>query len=217
MKRILIVFMWLICFFILAGCSQKQAYITCTSCGTKVIEESKYCSECGKIIAESQEEPVDYTVLDSGICNSNVSWEIRSDGTLYVFGNGTIPNYENREIDGEIAPWKASAVCSEITDVLISDEITGIGEHAFYNMSLSSITFGHNVITYNYELGSSYSVKTAYIPTTMKDIRQFLIDTSSQYMTIYYEGTEEEWQEKIMSNFYGDKYSNYDIYYNCEY
>jgi len=215
MKRILIVFMGLL---LLVGCSQNQSYATCTFCGKQVAEDSKYCSECGGSISEPQEQSVDYTILDSGICNSNVSWEIRSDGTLYIFGNGTIPNYESREVDGEIAPWRASVVCSEITDVLISDGITGVGEEVFRGLSLSSIIFGHDVIAYDWSTNRNYYVETAYIPSSMKDIRSFLIDSDSGYpMTIYYEGTEEEWQVKIKSNIYGDEYSNYDIYYNYEY
>lgn len=135
---------------------------------------------------------------------------------MYIFGTGTIPNYERFEVNGEIAPWRASPVRSQITDVLIGDKIYGVGEDAFYNMSLSSITFGHNVITYDYTSGSSYTVKTAYIPTTMKDIRKFLSDVSGQHMTIYYEGTHEEWCEKIMSHIYGE-YDDCDIHYDSEY
>ena len=213
MKRILIVFMGLL---LLVGCSQNQSYATCTFCGEQVTEDSKYCSECGRGISEPQEQSVDYTILDSGICNSNVSWEIRSDGTLYIFGNGTIPNYESREVDGEIAPWRASVVCSEITDVLISDGITGVGEEAFRGLSLTSIIFGHNVIAYDYCLNGTYYVKTAYIPSSMKDIRSFLTDSDFGYpMTIYYEGTEEEWNSRIRD--YMGEYNDYTVYYNSDF
>ena len=211
------------------GCSnnnnQKPNLETCYNCGDQYISNSNFCSKCGADLESHRIDNgndsntnihVDYTILDSGICNSNISWEIRSDGTLYIFGTGAIPNYERFEVNGQIAPWKATAVCSEITDVLIGDGITGVGEDAFYNMWLSSITFGHNVIAYDYTGGSSYFVKTAYIPATMKDIRLFLTDTATQNMTIYYEGTQEEWQTKTMAHFYGE-YNNYDIHYNYEY
>ena len=216
-KRILIVGLGLLLlvFFI-----QNLSYTTCTYCGERIAKKATYCSECGKSFSEIQEQSADYTILDSGICNSNVSWEIRSDGTLYIFGNGTIPNYENFEVDGEIAPWRASAVCSEITDVIISDGITGVGKYAFFRLSLSSIKFGHDVITYNFE--GDFHVETAYIPSSMKDIYDFLSDCDYKaLMTIYYEGTEDEWEAISESNTYESylfaKYCDCDIYYNYEY
>lgn len=159
----------------------------------------------------------DYKILDSGRCNDNVSWEIRSNGTLYIHGNGTVPSYKSRGVDGEIAPWRASAVHSEITDVIVSDGITGFGEQAFYGMNLSSIYFGHDVITYDYAVGGSMAVKTVYIPSAMKEIDLFLVDSyhSGYQMTIYYEGTKAEW-DAIVKDSQG-KYSDYIINFNFEY
>lgn len=166
---------------------------------------------------ETTEPKDDYKILDSGRCNENVAWEIRSNGTLYIYGNGTVPNYRSRSIDGDIAPWRASAVHSEITDVIVSDGITGFGEQAFYGMNLSSIYFGHDVITYDYAVGGSMAVKTVYIPSAMKDIDLFLVDSyhSGYQMTIYYEGTEAEWNA-IVKDTQG-KYGNYIINFNFEY
>ena len=159
----------------------------------------------------------DYKILDSGRCNENVAWEIRSNGVLYIHGNGTVPNYKSREVDGDIAPWRASAVHSEITDVIVSDGITGFGEQAFYGLNLSSIYFGHDVITYDYAVGGSMAAKTAYIPSAMKKFRPFLADSYHEgyQMTIYYEGTKEEWNA-IVKDLEG-KYSNYIINFNFEY
>lgn len=159
----------------------------------------------------------DYKILDAGRCNENVAWEIRSNGTLYIYGNGTVPNYESRGDDDEIAPWRASAVRSEITDVVISDGITGFGEQAFYGMNLSSIYFGHDVITYDYAVGGSMAVKTVYIPSAMKDVRLFLADSYHEgyQMKIYYEGSKEEWDSLIGDR--KEKYSNYIVNFNFEY
>ena len=162
-------------------------------------------------------DDTNYSILDMGACNGNVYWEIRSNGVLYIDGEGTIPSYENREVDGEIAPWRKSALVSEITDVVIGDGITGIGECAFYNMKLKSISFGHNVITY---IGNDYvSVYTAYIPASMKDVENFLGATYSSWVpvtiTIYYEGTEEQWQSVMGYQGYND--NTYVMHYNYNY
>lgn len=167
-------------------------------------------------ISTTTEPDDNYKILDSGRCNENVAWEIRSNGTLYIYGNGTVPNYKSRGVDGDIAPWRASAVHSEITDVLVSDGITGFGEQAFYGMNLTSIYFGHDVITYDYAVGGSMAVKTVYIPSAMKDIRLFLADSYHQgyQMTIYYEGSKSEWDAIVKDD---GKYSNYVINFNFEY
>ena len=88
---------------------------------------------------------------------------------------------------------------------------------SLFRLSLSSIKFGHDVITYGWKTSNEYYVETAYIPSSMKDIRAFLISCDSKAsMTIYYEGTEDEWDVNSKSNIYG-KYRDCDIFYNYEY
>lgn len=162
-------------------------------------------------------DDTDYSILDMGACNGNIYWEIRSNGVLYIYGMGAIPNYEAREVDGEIAPWRESSVSSQITDVVVEDGITGVGECAFYNMKLKSIGFGHDVVTY---IGNDYvSVYTAYIPSSMQDVDNFLGATYSSWgpvtITIYYEGTEEEWQSVMGYQGYND--NTYVMHYNYNY
>jgi len=204
--------------FALPGCGRSESYNICSFCGEQILESARFCSQCGEEVYEA-DKSVDYSVLDLGDCNANVSWEIRSNGTLYVYGRGTIPNYEGYESDGEIAPWRASAVCSEIKDVLIGDGITGIGENAFNDLSLESINFGHSVITYEH-ICNAYYAKTAYIPATMKDIMPFLYDANSSYVSvnieIYYEGSHEEWLSKTEKR-YLNEHNNIVIHYDCEY
>jgi len=224
MKRFLLLFTLLLSACLLSACG-KEAEQVCHACNEMCSESASFCPNCGAIMnidlpIEDQayeEEIVDYTILDSGYCNQNVSWEIRSDGTLYIDGNGTVPMYESREVDGEIAPWRDSAVCSEITDVVISDKVTGVGEHAFHKMRLSSICFGHNVIAYDWSSSGSIAVGTVYIPLSMKDIEDFLTDSwhDGSNMTVYYEGAKEDW-DRIVDDSKG-WFSNYDIHYNYEY
>lgn len=205
----------------------KNCSFTVIDCGSTFNQifdlEGKLNNESSKLSANdfpsssnATVQDDDYKILDSGRCNDNVAWEIRSNGTLYIYGNGTVPNYERRGTDKEIAPWRASAVHSEISDVLISDGITGFGEQAFYGMNLSSIYFGHDVITYDYAVGGSMAVKTVYIPSAMKDIRLFLADSYHEgyQMKIYYEGTQAEWDAIVKDD---GKYSSYIINFNFEY
>lgn len=224
MKRFLLLFISILSTCLLFACG-KEADQICYACNEICSESASFCPNCGanmnieppKEEQVYEEEKVDYTILDSGYCNQNVSWEIRSDGTLYINGNGTVPNYELYGDDGEIAPWRASAVCSEITDVIIGDGVTGVGEKAFVRMRLSSICFGHNVIAYDWSSSGDITVDTVYIPSSMKDIEDFLTDSwhDGSNMTVYYEGTKEDW-DYIVEDSKG-WFSNYDIHYNYEY
>lgn len=174
----------ILCCLWVSGCHRSGAGDLCTSCD---------CANNGS----AQEEAKDYKIIDSGRCSENVQWEIRSNGTLYIYGSGPIPNYASQPVDGTIAPWKASAVSSEITDIVVSDDITGIGEYAFSG-KISSIRLGHSVITFGW--GGYFITDTAYLPSSLteKALRNFLHDLqnfsgSSNYpLTIYYEGTEAE-------------------------
>lgn len=208
MKKIFVMYLVVCLLFALSGCGRSESYNTCSFCGEQILESARFCSQCGEEVYES-DKPVDYTILDLGTCNANVSWEIRSNGTLYIYGKGTIPGYSTREVDGIISPWRASAVFSQITDVLIGDGITGIGENAFDDMKLTSINFGHSMVAYKRYI-FTYQVKIAYIPATMKDIASFLYNTNG-LETVYYEGTQEEWAEIC------GKYGDYVIHYDCEY
>ena len=218
MRRIAIVLMWVYCFLILAGCSQNQAYIICTSCGQQVVAEAKYCSECGESIYEAQEEPVDYTILDSGYCNQNIYWEIRSDGTLFIDGNGTIPDYSYRPVDNNLAPWEVSAVSSEVNNIIIGDNITGIGGLGISGMHIENLYIGHNVISCEDKWFSRIWPRNVFIPTSLKkgnidDIFSYYTSNNTYtYVTFYYEDSKESLQE-IM-----DKYSCIEkIYYDYNY
>ncbi len=185
----------------LTACSANRR---CESCNQTIPADSAYCMYCGTVQSSVGNNELDgnatknYTILDKGTCNQNVYWEIRSDGTLYIGGTGTTPNYKARGVDGEIAPWRASAISDEIKTVIVGDGISAIGEYAFCGMRLDAMYIGHNVIAYEHSFNYFYA-ENIYLPTSLKDIYYLLCDgraTQGAIINVFYEGTQQQWDEE---------------------
>ena len=86
------------------------------------------------------------TIVDSGNCGANVSYELDSNGLLTISGTGKMADYEMQYDSASdeyitTAPWGNQA-----KTVVIGDGVTGIGAAAFYGCSgLTSVTMGSNV------------------------------------------------------------------------
>lgn len=103
--------------------------------------------------AEEQiEEPVKAKATDSGVCKDGLNWELTSDGTLTIRGNGPMGS----ALDGEnavISPWKD--YCEQITKVVLENGVTSVGEYAFSSRAdvaysnLSSVIFPDSVTNLN--------------------------------------------------------------------
>ena len=91
----------------------------------------------------SAEEP---TIVDSGNCGANVTYELDSNGLLTISGTGEMAYYEMQYDSASdeyitTAPWGNQAKM-----VVIGDGVTGIGAAAFYGCSdLTSVTMGSSV------------------------------------------------------------------------
>ena len=80
------------------------------------------------------------TIVDSGNCGANVSYELDSNGLLSISGEGEM---ENCESSGS-QPWYHNRL--KITKTVITGGVTGIGDYAFsYCTGLTSVTIGSNV------------------------------------------------------------------------
>ena len=86
------------------------------------------------------------TIVDSGNCGANVTYELDSNGLLTISGTGKMADYEMQYDSASdeyitTAPWGNQAKM-----VVIGDGVTGIGAAAFYGCSgLTSVTMGSNV------------------------------------------------------------------------
>ena len=76
--------------------------------------------------------------LDSGSCGPNTTWVLDQNGVLTISGTGTISSY----VDDD-PPWESHK--EEITEIIISDGVTGIGKLAFSKCSAQKVTIPDSV------------------------------------------------------------------------
>lgn len=91
----------------------------------------------------TETQPETAPVRAPGQCGENVYWNLAEDGTLTISGSGPMDDFEE-------APW--AELREEIYALVVGEEITYIGAHAFEDLDeLVEVTLGKAVT----ELGSS--------------------------------------------------------------
>ena len=103
-------------------------------------------------------------ITESGSCGENVTYTLDSDGTLTISGTGAMEDYR----------WYESPfIKSEINKVIIEDDVTSIGDHAFeFCSSLTSITIPDSVTSIGeYAFYYCTSLTDITIPDSVTSIR----------------------------------------------
>lgn len=70
--------------------------------------------------------PTDPTIVDQGICGTNLTWTLDTAGKLVISGTGTMDDYLSSDTT---SVWKMHA--TEIYSVIIGSNITNVGSNAF--------------------------------------------------------------------------------------
>ncbi|MBR3997253.1 MAG: leucine-rich repeat protein, partial [Clostridia bacterium] len=79
--------------------------------------------------------------IASGSCGASLTWTLDSDGKLVISGTGDMYNWEW----GDQRPWENYE--SNIKSVVISENVTSIGNRAFYSCdNLASVTFSEGLV-----------------------------------------------------------------------
>ena len=117
------------------------------------------------------------TIVDSGKCGDNVTYTLDSDGLLTISGKGSMYEYSSKW-DGDkyftTAPWGSK----KLTQIVISDGVTSIGEWAFYGCTgLTSITIPDGVTSIgNYAFFYCRSLTSITIPDSVTSINAYAFD-----------------------------------------
>ncbi|MCC8160617.1 MAG: leucine-rich repeat protein, partial [Oscillospiraceae bacterium] len=86
-------------------------------------------------------ENSDDNIIIDGICGDNLTWTLENDGVLTISGTGDMTDYEWGS-----APWYEYS--DEITQIVIDDDVTSIGNHAFEDFyTLDYVTIGRSVVS----------------------------------------------------------------------
>ena len=115
----------------------------------------RYCPDCNTVLKKG------YTYWIEG----NLTWKLYEDGTLNISGTGAMKDYDS---DDSPATQKKDSV----KKVVIEDDVTSIGDYAFWNCSnLTSITIPDSVtIIGNSAFNACSSLTSLTIPNSVTSI-----------------------------------------------
>ena len=101
----------------------------------------------------------------SGTCGDNLTWNL-SDGVLTIDGTGAMTSFSSNSS----VPWYSYR--GSITEVVIGESVTSIGNYAFYEYrSLTSITIPNSVTTIGvYAFSGCSSLTSVTIPNSVTSI-----------------------------------------------
>ena len=140
--------------------------------------------------------------IASGTCGENLTWELRDDGTLAIFGSGAMDNYNYSYDDNAVkAPWDSYK--DDIYKVVISENVTSIGDEAFwYCNNLSDVLICESVTSIgNCAFTGCKNLKGVYFlgdAPCFDSLAFFNLTTS-----VYYPANNATWTSDIMENYYG--------------
>lgn len=121
-----------------------------------------------KSLSEEWEKIADINIVKEGTCGNNITnltWTLDSVGTLAISGTGKMKDYSMFAN----APWNDYK--KNINTIIIGEEVTNIGNYAFYKCtSLTSVTIGNDVTSIGSNAFSGCdSLKTVYYNGTLRD------------------------------------------------
>ena len=177
--------------------------------------------------------PAQVSAATSGTCGDNLTWTLDDAGTLTISGTGAMTKWE-WVLD---VPWYDYR--NSIISVKIEDSVTSIGSYAFYDCrSLTSIeipdsvtSIGDDAFSYcysltNIEIPDSVTSIGAYAFSYCDGLRSVKIGNGvtsigrrafyycSSLKTVYYTGTEEQWNKISIGN-ENSPILNAEIIFNC--
>ncbi len=153
------------------------------------------------------------TVLDSGKCGDTLYWELLSDGTLHIFGDGRMYDYVKYV---EASPWykyrnepyisedgtqilnsdgsvylsstnyyKDNPKGYKVEKIVIDEGVTYIGDWAFYRVCVEELTIPEGVTETGYFcIRYSPTLKTVNLPNSLKVLDDFAISRNYALTTI---------------------------------
>ena len=131
-------------------------------------------------LTKNQEVVLEFkTVSQGGKCGDNLTWALDGSGVLTISGSGDMWDFE--EEGSNVAPW----IGRKLTKLVLSDEITSIGNYAFYKCSdiTGELALPSNLKTIGkgaFAYCSGFSGKLVF-PETLTEIKALAFDACSGF------------------------------------
>ena len=168
--------------------------------------------EINLILEQTDEaEKIELFAANSNSCGEGLTWKL-SYGTLTISGTGKMDSYSSGG-----APWYSQR--AYIGRIVISEGVTSIGECAFEDcLKVTSISIPDSVTELNeYCFYACESMKSITIPQTSVETCAF--DNCPVLKTVYYGGTEAQWEGMHVDNYAGNNSALLDatLYFEMKY
>lgn len=135
----------------------------------------------------------DGDIFPNGSCGDDLTWTLQK-GKLVISGEGAMSDYEYSN-SATNSPW--STYRTSITDVIIENGVSSIGNYAFYDCTnLVNAELPSSITSIGEEaFGGCDSLESVTIPNTVKSIDFNAFYGISALADVYYSGTIEQWEE----------------------
>ncbi|MBR3174859.1 MAG: InlB B-repeat-containing protein [Oscillospiraceae bacterium] len=102
--------------------------------------------------------------------------------------------------------------CSSLRTITIPESVQAIGSYAFYNTGINSVVLPEGITSINTcTFKSCSSLSSVTIPRSVNTIAGYAFYLVSDHLTVYYNGTEAEWNQISVDE--GNELGNADKYY----
>lgn len=150
-----------------------------------------FCINCGEFMYTEEIPPIGFTVIAHGeqtTSDGYFRYEINDAGILTISGSGAIPDYGTLLSDYDLrAPWYED-FCYEVSEIIIENGITRIGNGAFEGMRyLQDVSIPSSVTSIgDYAFSSCWDLYQISIPDSVEEIGKnpFLDCSSLQEITL---------------------------------
>lgn len=134
--------------------------------------------------SNNSSENVDDIVLDNNIVNSGeltdtITWKVNNQKTLYLSGNGEIPD------SNIISDVYVICVENSIEKIVIEEGVTSIGVRAFSEVNVSEVCLPNSLISISNAAFTNSKIETITIPSNVKYIGHDVFSYCSNLTDVY--------------------------------
>ena len=122
----------------------------------------------------------DASVLRSGTCGENLTWELDDEGVLTISGTGAMDDYDSYY---DMAPWHTYRW--NYDRIVVEEGVTSIGMYAFYDLSvMESIVLPESLTSIGYSAFQKTLMKSIEIPEGVTTIGPWAFESCTDLVSL---------------------------------